>query len=468
MFKKTFLGVLGAAVIISGFGLQNGWAETGPPGHAGQPDRQGPPPHAGKPDQPGPPPHAGGKQEQAENVIYLIPDGFSTGYNVNYRHYKEDGDPVWDEFLTGMMTTHSHNNRVTDSAAAGTAMAAGVKTNNGVIGLDPDGEEVETILEAAKKAGKATGLVANATITHATPAAFASHTNSRNNQAEIARQYIDDGNVDVLLGGGLSYFLPESEGGRQPERNLVQEAVDNGYQLVETRDELFAVEEDKILGLFADDAMLPELHREESEEPSLAEMTTAALDILSEEDEGFFLMVEGSQIDWAGHANDAAWAMSDTAAFEEAVIASLEFAGQNEDTLIIIAGDHDTGGMTLGGYNSKGTNVEILHNVTATGAYMVQQLDSDRSNVKDVVEEYTSIVLTDGEVQRIQQARNPEITLNQIISDYAGVGWSTTSHTGIEVPVFAYGPSSELLHGMIDNTDVPYAIAEAYGISFGN
>ncbi len=446
MLKKAMVAKLSVALLIIGLGVNEGWTQASPPGHAG------------KPGQPGPPDHAGPK-EKVENVIYFIPDGYSAGYNVNYRHYKEDLGPVWDDFLTGMMTTHSKDNRITDSAAAGTAMATGVKTNNGFVSQTPDEENLETILEAADQAGKSTGLVATSTISHATPAVFASHVNSRNNQEEIARQYIDEGVVDVFLGGGLEYFLPESEGGRQEERHLVNEAIDQGYQFVENREELLEIEEGTILGLFADDAMKPELHREGTGQPSMAEMTSSAIDVLSQNDDGFFLMVEGSQIDWAGHANDAAWAMSDTAAFEEAVIDALEFADQDGETLIVIAGDHDTGGMTLGGYNSKGSDVEILHDVTATGDYMAGQLNSDRSNVTDVVEEYAAITLTNEEAQSIQQSDNPSLAINQTISDYAGVGWSTTSHTGIEVPIYAYGPGSDHFRGLIDNTDVPQTMA---------
>ncbi|SDN77683.1 alkaline phosphatase [Alkalicoccus daliensis] len=459
MFKKATAAILSVAVIGVGLGFSNGDVHAGPPGHAGKPDQPGPPAHAGKPDHAGSPGHKKSK-ENIENVIYFIPDGYSAGYNVNYRHYKEDGAPVWDDFLTGMITTHSNNNRVTDSAAAGTAMATGTKTNNGMIGQTPDGEELETILEAASKAGKSTGLVANSTITHATPAAFASHVDSRNNQEEIARQYIDQGVVDVFLGGGLEYFLPESEGGRQEERHLLNEAIDMGYQFVENQEELLNIEEGNILGLFADGAMAPELHREETDQPSIAEMTSSAIDVLDQNEEGFFLMVEGSQIDWAGHANDAAWAMSDTAAFEEAVIDALDFADQDGETLIVIAGDHDTGGMTLGGYESKGSNVEILHNVTATGDYMAAQLNDDRSNVAEVVEEYAAITLTEEEAQTIQQSNNAGLAINQTISNYAGVGWSTTSHTGIEVPIYAYGLGSEQFSGLLDNTDLPKAMTD--------
>ncbi|UTR13583.1 alkaline phosphatase [Salipaludibacillus sp. LMS25] len=405
-------------------------------------------------------------KNEVDNVILFIADGYSAGYNVNYRHYKEGGDPVWDSFLTGMMTTHSANNRITDSAAAGTAMATGMKTKNGFVGLNENGEKVQTILEAAHEAGKATGLVATSTITHATPAAFASHVDSRNNQTEIARQYMDNGTVDVLLGGGKDYFLPESEGGHQDTRHLLKEAKTKGYEIIENREELLSSNSKHILGLFANDSMAPDLHREETEQPSLADMTSSAIETLSQNEDGFFLMVEGSQIDWAGHANDAAWAMSDTAAFEEAVIEALAFAEEDEQTLVIVTSDHDTGGMTLGGYHSHGTDVEILREVTATGEHMANQVNDDRSNVKKVIEAHTSLTLSDEEIVAIEESDNVTLAINHTISHYAGVGWTTTNHTGVEVPVYAYGKGTEHFQGLIDNTDLAKNIATVLNIPF--
>ncbi|MFC5711962.1 alkaline phosphatase [Thalassorhabdus alkalitolerans] len=441
MLKRVLTIPLSAALLLS-----MGEVSAGPPDHAGKPG------------------HVGPKQENVENVIYLIPDGFSTGYNATYRYYKEDGSPVWDSFLTGMMTTHSNDHRITDSAAAGTAMATGVKTNNGVVGQSPEGEDLKSILEAADEDGKSTGLVANSTITHATPAVFASNVDSRSNQEEIARQCIDDGVVDVILGGGKDYFLPEEEGGKQPERHLIDEAKEKEYQFVENRDQLLDIEEGSILGLFADNAMEPELHREGTNEPSLAEMTSSAIDVLSQNEDGFFLMVEGSQIDWAGHANDAAWAMSDTEAFEEAVMEAIDFADQDGETLVVVVGDHDTGGISLGGENTKSTEIEMLRDVTATGEYMANQLNEDRSNVKEVIQEYANIDITGEEAENIQEYADPVLAINHVISNYAGVGWSSTDHTGEEVPLYAYGPGSELLTGLVDNTDVPKAMAEAMNV----
>ncbi|MDQ0340108.1 alkaline phosphatase [Caldalkalibacillus uzonensis] len=437
MVRKLFIGLLMLALIFTaaGTGLYTDTADARPQ-------------------------HAQGK---AHNVILLIPDGFSAAYATNYRLYK--GEPtLFDQMLVGMMQTSSADNAVTDSAAAGTAMATGVKTNNGMLGMTPDGKVLKTILEAAKEQGKSTGLVATSTITHATPAAFAAKVESRGQEADIAPQLLNK--VDVLLGGGKQFFLPESEGGKQKEGNLLEEAQANGYQLIENRDELLAAQGKKLLGLFADGPMAAELDRDETREPSLAEMTRAAIEVLKQNKKGFFLMVEGSQIDWAGHAHDAAWAMKDTEAFELAVKEAVEFAQQDGRTLVIVASDHDTGGMSVGGYDEYNSNVEILHNVTATGQFLAAQIDEQGNNIRQVLGEYANLELTDEEVERIQQAENRTMAINTIISERAYVGWSSTAHTGVDVPVYAYGAGADLFRGWMDNTELPHRIAQAMKIEF--
>ncbi|MGN8646565.1 alkaline phosphatase [Gracilibacillus sp. HCP3S3_G5_1] len=427
---------------------------------------------ADKPESPGKGNGNGNGGKKVDNIIYMIPDGFSGDYASNYRVYKGE-DAVWDEHLKGVFTTNSANADVTDSAAAGTAMASGVKTNNGVIGLDPEGNELTTILDASEKAGKSSGLVATSTITHATPASFATNVESRNNETEIARQYIAS-EVDVLLGGGKNMFLPEAEGGNQKDVNLIEKAEDAGFTYIETKEELQNTADinlnkgEKLLGLFADDALSPELHRDQSIEPSLAEMTEASINVLDQNKAGFFLMVEGSQIDWAGHANDAAWAMSDVAAFEEAVEVAIDFAKQDGKTLVVVASDHDTGGMTTGSGAYSGLNADILNQVTATGDFIATQLNEDRSNTQEIVEEYTNINITEDEVQSIQNASDVALAINRVVSDHAGIGWTSTNHTGADIPVYAYGPQSEKFIGFHDNTDLPKIMANALKVNLEN
>jgi alkaline phosphatase len=195
-------------------------------------------------------------------------------------------------------------------------------------------------------------------------------------------------------------------------------------------------------------------------------MTSAAIDVLSNDKDGFFLMVEGSQIDWAGHANDAAWAMKDAEAFEDAVEAALDFAKKDKKTLVVIAGDHDTGGMSVGGYGKSGANLEILKTVTATGDFMAAQINEEQSNIQEVLLHYAGISLTDAEINQIEQASNPAFEINSIISKHALVGWTHTGHTGTDIPVYAYGPQAHKFAGLIENTDFPKLMAEAMKIPF--
>lgn len=402
---------------------------------------------------------------KVENVIFMIPDGYSSAYATNYRWFK-GSTPVMDNYLVGMMKTYSANTKVTDSAAAGTAMATGVKTNNGMISISPEGKNLKTILEASVDRGKSSGLVATSTITHATPAVFASHVASRADEADIAPQLLNK--VDVILGGGKQYFTHESKGGKQKERDLLEEAEKDGYQLVNNRDQLMNTQTGKLLGLFSDDAMAPELNRKETQEPSLAEMTDKAIQTLSKNRKGFFLMVEGSQIDWAGHANDAAWAMSDTEAFEKAVKVAIDYAKKDGKTLVVIAGDHDTGGMSVGGYNQYAANPEVLRNVKATGDGMAAKLNTDRSNVKEVIKTYAGIDLKEEEVEKIKKASKPGNAINGVINERALVGWTSGQHTGTDVPLYAYGPGSHLFSGLRDNTDLPKLMAKAMRVELNN
>ena len=394
--------------------------------------------------------------EKVENVIFMIPDGYSSAYATNYRLYKGE-ESVMDPHLVGMHRTYSANSEVTDSAAAGTAMATGTKTNNGVISIDPDGNELKSILQAAEESGKSSGLVATSTVTHATPAVFASHVETRANEKDIAPQLLQN-DVDVyILGGGKKYF----------SEDLLNRAKQDGYEIVSDAQSLNNIEKtNKLIGLFAEDSLSPELDREMTDEPSLQEMTSAAIDVLSNDKDGFFLMVEGSQIDWAGHANDAAWAMKDSEAFESAVEAALEFAKKDKKTLVVIAGDHDTGGMSVGGYGGSGANLEILKNVTATGSYMASHINEDQSNIREIIMHYTGISLTEAEITQIKQARDPALQINSIISKHALVGWTHTGHTGTDIPVYAYGPQAHKFAGLIENTDFPKLMAEAMKIPF--
>lgn len=350
--------------------------------------------------------------------------------------YGADGQLAMDTMSQrGAVTTYSANSQVTDSAAAATAMATGYKTNNGFLSIASDGAtELETVLEQAEARGKATGLVVTSSVTHATPAAFFAHVDDRDRNNQIAAQALKSG-IDVLLGGGLRHFIPADsamttaaepvEGGcrgnRRDSRDLLEEARQGGYSVVTDRAGLLAATARPLLGLFACGNMDFDLDRLTGE-PSLAEMTSKAIELLERDREGFFLMVEGSRIDHASDDNDGWNALGDTVAFDQAVQVALEFARSDGQTLVIATADHETGGLSV-----------------------------------------RRLVQSDGEPgtpigQRFPIAGRPEEALV--------LTWSTNRHTAEDVPVFAYGPLSQQFTGLIDNTDIYRVMASALGIPF--
>jgi Alkaline phosphatase len=232
---------------------------------------------------------------------------------------------------------------VTDSAAAGTALAGGVKTNNKSVAMTPDGKKVQSILEAARNRGMATGIVVTSSLADATPACFGAHAPGRWLKSRIAAGLLASG-TDLLLGGGSAHFLPRSREGslRDEERDLVREAGDAGYAVCRTKEELAEAPDGKILGLFARDDMTTE-----PPEPTLAGMTVEAIRRLGRNRRGFFLLVEGSLIDSRAHDNLLEETLDQTLKFDEAVGAALDFAKKDGRTLVVVTADHDTGGLSV-------------------------------------------------------------------------------------------------------------------------
>jgi alkaline phosphatase len=272
-----------------------------------------------------------------------------------------------------------------------------------MVGVLPNWNPVLTILEASRDMEMATGLVATVTITHATPAAFAAHIHDRDLEAEIAVQLLES-KANVLLGGGRALFKPGASGYkfvRTDGRNLTIEARDLGYEYVETRDELMnaMAENGNLLGLFSDGSML-----NQDPEPTLAEMTDKALEILSKNENGFFLMVEGSQIDWGAEDNDINYTVREQLHFDLAIRNAIQFAMKDSETLVVVTSDHEAGGMFI--------------------------------------------------------SEDPPNQLDGKIN----IGWGTDGHTGVPVPVFAYGPHAERFMGWYDNTEIPKKIANILGI----
>jgi alkaline phosphatase len=324
---------------------------------------------------------------QIKNIIMMIGDGmgpqqvgllqdFATHSKTDIYKNRETALELFaNSGQLALSSTTPVGGLVVDSACSATQLATGKPSLSEVVGLDIEGNATDTILEMAKAAGKSTGLISDTRITHATPAAFAAHQAHRSMENEIAVDMLEN-NVDVLLGGGLRYWIPQNSDSintdlndnlvalineptvrikskRKDDRNLLTEAQTAGYSLAFNADQLDAVEGQKVLGLFSYSAMLDGISYSTCKkagdcvQPSLAEMTKKALDILSKDEDGFFLMVEGGQIDWAAHNNDAGDMLHQLLKFDESIQAVYDWVKDRDDTLVVITADHETGGFSF-------------------------------------------------------------------------------------------------------------------------
>lgn len=416
-----------------------------------------------------------------KNVILFVSDGTGPASFTLARRIRTEllGRPdglALDAILTGNIETSSSDSRVTDSAAGATAFSAGIKSYNGAIAVDPDGQPVGTLLEAAEARGMATGMVVTSRITHATPASFAAHVPRRSMENEIAAEMMTQG-IEVLLGGGRSNFIPESQGGRRADaRNLFAEAEAAGtLVLTDAADFDPATLRTPVLGLFADSHLAYEIDRDATNQPSLAEMTRAALDLLSESENGFFLMVEGSRIDHAAHGNDAAAHLHDIFAFDDAVAEALRFAEADGETLIVSTSDHETGGLTLG-RNRNGRGVydyyaDTLLQVQRSMEWLAQSAaaQGDAVDTDGLFDEMGLASFTHAERVELgrlvrEDPRSFSGEYTRRLSDHTLLGWTTTGHTAVDVPLFAFGPGSEKFIGHFANTYVGTEIAELLGL----
>ena len=317
-----------------------------------------------------------------KNVIFLIGDGMGMAHI--YAAMVANGNKLELERCkyVGYTKTYCANRFTTDSGAGGTALATGFKTNYGMIGVTPDSIPVETILQQADRNGLATGMVVSCAITYVTPAAFIAHQPHRSMYEEVAADFLKT-DIDVFIGGGRKYFEKRKDG-----RNLIQELKEKGYQIAYDMDEVKKVKSGKLAGLIHEDQP-PKMPKRGD---LLPDATMVAIDILKKNKNGFFLMVEGSQIDWGGHANDIEMIINEMLDFDKTIGKVLDFAEKDGNTLVVIASDHETGGLTL------------------------PNGDMEKGTVK--------------------------------------ASFSTKGHTGIPVPVFAFGPGAEDFIGFMENTDI--------------
>ena len=443
-----------------------------------------------------------------KNVIYMIPDGCDQAVVTAARWYKGE-DLTLDKMVAGVKKTHMANSIITGSAAASTAFACGHKTTVRFLGIGPRENDlltgfvptaapyapVASILELAKRQGKSVGIVVTCRISHATPAGFACHIADRGWDNDITEHMVYE-NVDVVMGGGKRHLypeggvdadgdgvpddltgdgVPETGGKRTDGENLIQVLLDRGYSFVETRDQMNAVTSGKLWGAFQESHMNPDIDRQHfaTHEPSLAEMVAKAIELLSRNPRGFFLMVEGPQVDWAGHNNDPVYMITDMIAFDDAVKVAADYADNNQNTLVMAFPDHNTGGMKIGHYGSDArtpytaTTIEMLvdplKGMTMTSVGVAKMIAGDLSpaNIKDKLQSHWGITATDEDVAEIL-ALESQVGLNYAIArviskNHTVIGWTTHGHNGEEVPVWMY-PATYSLQ-TIDNTELPRMVA---------
>lgn len=429
----------------------------------------------------------------AKNVIMLIPDGCGAEQYALARWVK--GAPLaFDHILTGAIRTHIADSVIADSAPAGTALATGTRTGNKIVGLSPKAKGLlpgqpdpgpealrprASVLEAARLMGKSTGLVATATITDATPADFIAHVPRRKLEPEIAKQMVHAA-PEVIMGGGRHFFLPKNAGGKRTDGlDLLALLAQKGYQLPRDRDELARVKKGPVAGLFADDFMAPERDRPHlaPAQPSLAQMTAKAIEILSQNERGFFLMVEASLVDWACHNNDPGHLVGDLLAYDQAVQIALDFAKKDGQTLVVAVSDHNTGGMSIGNRSTDNTYTSTkLEALLAPIAQMrlstmaIWNAMGDRPNkqaLRALIKKWWGMDLSDDEARQIMAIaaaypKLPQYGVGRVLSATRTViGWSTHGHTGGDVPLFAFGPGRPT--GLLDEPEVAHAVARAMG-----
>lgn len=400
---------------------------------------------------------------EVKNVILMIGDGMGLAV-VDFARIFLMGKENLLEFeksdFVGIVKTYSQNSLVTDSAAAATAMSCGMKTKNGYLGIKEDKSWTQNIIELAKKNGKSTGLITTVSISHATPAGFVAHTDSRD-EGPIAEQYVKFKNVDLFLGGGEEYFLPSElkESKRFDDKNLINEFSNLGYTIIGTKEELLNLDIYKtkqLLGLFKDLDKVYYIDRKFlnlDNLPTLAEMSKIAVSVLAQNKNGFFLMIEAGKIDWACHNNDIATAVWEIFEFNEAVKEIINFLSKNKDTLVIITADHETGGLGLSSKDYRFYPEKIKNQKISAEQIAKLLKGKTEKEIKEKFKEYTGIEdLSLEEVEKIY--KGDVLQIGRIISSRVEIGWTTKTHSGCSVILYAFGKDAKTFSGVYENTEI--------------
>lgn len=433
----------------------------------------------------------GGSDAQVQypkNIIIMFADGTAPTQwefgKYSARHLRNEPfavtDIVFREGTIGMLSTHSLDAFVTDSAAAASAMSTGYKVNNYAVSTSPDGKQYRTLMQAAKAQGKRIGLVTTATVYDASPAAFSVNAPSRSDYQSIVDQYLAL-EPDVLMGGGADFFLPAATPGgkRKDGKDVIAAFAAKGHQVVHNSAQLNAATGSRLLGLFAPEDMDLEIDRDAAKEPSTAEMAAAALKALSQASpNGFVLFVENENTDTAGHHMDAAALMRALWAFDKAVQVAIDFQRKAPaDTLVIVTGDHETGGLAPT-YALNDLSTNSSKNRFFTGPAQLKMLDGITMSLLDASEKLGKKPSSEA-IDALLSKHFPGFTLDpdlrgailkqqlldrnysyitesalaRMVSRRTGIYWGTSGHTPEPVMVGAIGPGAGLFHGYQDNTD---------------
>lgn len=431
-----------------------------------------------------------------KNVIMMIPDGTSVGVYSAARWFKyyngmEDKLNI-DPYFTGTVTTFSSNAPIGDSAPTGSTYATGVLQQSGNVAIHPEVSENDlfpvdasrtyqpaaTILEASKiEKKKAVGLVVTCEFPHATPADFSAHHYNRGNYKALAPQ-IAYQNLDVMFGGGNGILTDD----------IKKHFAKNRTTLIQNDKEalLNYNATGKVWALFGERALPYNIDRNPDKVPSLAEMTEKALEVLSKNENGFFLMVEGSQVDWAAHANDAATMIDEYLAFDEAVGKAMAFAEKDGNTVVVVAADHGNSGFTIGTRDCPGydkLSIEQLFGTVSKYQLSANGLESILVNtkpddIKAVFKQYTDIDITDEELETLLASKNYKEadymkvgTSNNLAHNIVNIlnsrtcfGFTTGGHTGEEVLLASYHPQGDVLKGHVKNTELNQYLQQVSGL----
>ncbi|WJG08448.1 alkaline phosphatase [Aliiglaciecola sp. LCG003] len=409
--------------------------------------------------------------EKPKNIIMVIGDGMGPAYTTAYRYFADDKssanieETVFDRHLVGMASTYPArmSGYVTDSAAGATALSTGFKSYNGAIAVDIDKKSLQTTLELARLKGMKTGVAVTSQINHATPASFAAHNESRRNYDQIADSYYDrklNGMfvLDVMLGGGWDYFI-------RKDRNLVEQFQAAGYQYIDTLSALGDLQPNKpVIGLFGEQGMPWAL--DTNNRVRLPMLTGAAVKQL-ENDKGFFLVVEASQVDWAGHSNDVASAMAEMHDLAKTLEWLESYVEQHPDTLVVLTADHSTGGFTLAADGLYEWKPDPLKNLNASLTTLAAKMTTSDTPFEEahkglgfaLTEEEKALIAT----ASIGDQKAVYVQLKKVMDKRTNTGWTTSGHTGVDVQIFAMGAGSEHFSGHMDNVEIPQKIFALLG-----